>query len=658
MISHWLQISFLKFLKLLIEVLETPEKRILLFFIMMQTIGAWNIRGAHLDIKLDQMKMLIREHNLPLLSISETKLNAMLSCRAARYINPSWKFIDNLSHAPYDRFLVVYNPSIYLLSPIISTNQLIHSSILHIPSSTSFYITFIYASNSVPQRTLLFIPHFRQDSHPWLVLGDFNSFYLAAHKSGGPPLSFRQISPLNLAIQDSSLLEIPSSGSEFTWTNKSRHGVKTLTRIDHAFSNFQAISLWPKIHLHIRMPLLPDHCPLILTFGESDNNIKSSFKFFNTWTNEHDFSLIVLQAWNTPVFGNPTYRLQQKLKNTKRALRSWALIKFGKGNRLSTPIMQQHKIVQDKILNQSADPALSLLEIELTNKLSQALIVEASMVRQKSRENWDTKGDRNTKFYHASLNVKQCRANIQVIKNEHGIEVNTHEAIDLAFLEYYTSLLASQTTDQTNAPFLANFTLPQISDEHINLLQASLIDDDIKKTVFNIRREACGGPDGFNATFFTHCWEIIKADFLKAVHNFFNKGRMLASTNATNIALIPKILNPTNVTQFRPISCCNFTYKVIAKILATKLKPVLSTMISSNQAAFLPKRSILDNVLIVHELLNGYRTSNPSPRAMIKIDIRKAFDTVNWNALFLIMRAMGFPEHFVSLIRTCISSVT
>lgn len=200
---------------------------------MMQSIAAWNIRGAHQDFKLDQIKQLIQLHNLSLISISETKLNSTLSSRAAHYINPAWNYLDNLTFAPYGRILILYNPSIYSLTHILSTNQLIYTRITHIPTSTPFFCTFIYAENSVAHRQHLFnlLPHFRQESHPWLVVGDFNSSYLSSHKVGGPPLSAAQLSPLNIALHESSLIEIPFSGSQFTWTNKCRQGTRTLTKL-------------------------------------------------------------------------------------------------------------------------------------------------------------------------------------------------------------------------------------------------------------------------------------------------------------------------------------------------------------------------------------------------------------------------------------------
>lgn len=296
------------------------------------------------------------------------------------------------------------------------------------------------------------------------------------------------------------------------------------------------------------MPILSDHCPLILTFGERNLNIKHGFNFFNAWTNENDFRSIVLQAWQLPVYGNPAFRLQQKLKNTKSSLRDWARNKFGTGSKQSTSLLQQLKLVQQEILQQSDDPTLSQLENELTAKLTEVLNAEASMIKQKSRQDWALNGDRNTKFYHAALKLKQNKAYIQTIKNENGQEASTFEGINSAFLYYYTNLLASQTQDQSTNTFLSHQSMPHLTTEHKRILSQPVTDDEIIRTVFSIRKEAAGGPDGFNAIFFTNCWDIIKSDFLKAVHNFFNKSTMLASINSTNIALIPKVDNPDNVT--------------------------------------------------------------------------------------------------------------
>lgn len=79
---------------------------------------------------------------------------------------------------------------------------------------------------------------------------------------------------------------------------------------------------------------------------------------------------------------------------------------------------------------------------------------------------------------------------------------------------------------------------------------------------------------------------------------------MLGEVNQTHIPLIPKIDNPSRANQFRPISLTNFNYKLISKILANSLKPLLYKIISLNQYAFLQGRSIHDNSIFAYEIFH------------------------------------------------------
>jgi hypothetical protein len=111
--------------------------------------------------------------------------------------------------------------------------------------------------------------------------------------------------------------------------------------------------------------------------------------------------------------------------------------------------------------------------------------------------------------------------------------------------------------------------------------------------------DKASGPDGFSIHFYRTCWDIIKADLFRMIKRFLQKGKVGGSTNSTFLALIPKEVNPVTFDRFRPISLCNTSYKIISKLLANKIKPLLEKIISLSQGGFVKGRHILDNVILV-----------------------------------------------------------
>lgn len=108
--------------------------------------------------------------------------------------------------------------------------------------------------------------------------------------------------------------------------------------------------------------------------------------------------------------------------------------------------------------------------------------------------------------------------------------------------------------------------------------------------------------------------------------------------------------------DYRPIACCNVLYKVVSKILANRLKTLLPRIIAENQSAFVKGRLLMENVLLVSEIVKDYHKEEISPRCAMKIDISKAFDSVQWTFLLNSLLAMGFPEKFIHWIQLCITT--
>lgn len=183
--------------------------------------------------------------------------------------------------------------------------------------------------------------------------------------------------------------------------------------------------------------------------------------------------------------------------------------------------------------------------------------------------------------------------------------------------------------------------------------------EEVKKAVFDINPTKCPGPDGMTGFLYQQFWECMGTQLTDMVQQFLNSGCMEHNMNKTYICLIPKKCKADRLVDFRPISLCNVVYKIIGKLLATRLKKVLPSLISESQAAFVKGKLISDNILVAHELLHALSSNNKCSKEYItvKTDISKAYDRVEWAFLKDTMLALGFDARWVSLIMECVSSV-
>ena len=113
------------------------------------------------------------------------------------------------------------------------------------------------------------------------------------------------------------------------------------------------------------------------------------------------------------------------------------------------------------------------------------------------------------------------------------------------------------------------------------------------------------GPDGFSIHFYKVCWTVIRKDLLRMIKAFQSKAKVDGSTNSTFLALNPKEVKHSTFDRLRPISLCNASYKILAKLLANRLKPLLGKLISPLQGGFVKGLHILDNVIQVQEAMHS-----------------------------------------------------
>lgn len=164
--------------------------------------------------------------------------------------------------------------------------------------------------------------------------------------------------------------------------------------------------------------------------------------------------------------------------------------------------------------------------------------------------------------------------------------------------------------------------------------------------------------DGFPAIFFQKYWHIIGNEVSAFCLEVLNNGKEVSSINNTHIVLLPKINNPMNLANFKPISLYNLIYKLIFKVIAYRFQHVLEDCIDKSQSAFILRRLISDNVLLAYEILYSFLQKQTGMRGLmaIKLDMSKAYDRVKWDFLKQMMFRLGFDEEWVNLIMWCIMS--
>jgi hypothetical protein len=197
---------------------------------------------------------------------------------------------------------------------------------------------------------------------------------------------------------------------------------------------------------------------------------------------------------------------------------------------------------------------------------------------------------------------------------------------------------------------LDGLSLPSLTRDHARELEAPFSREEVRKTIMEMPSDRAPGPDGFFSLFFKLCWEIIADDMLAALE-FLHRGQdnNFRRLNSLILILLSKKEDPLNIKDYRPISLIHSFSKILTKILVARLAPMLTSIVSLAQCAFVQSRSIHEKYKLVANTAR-FLHRKKSPAVLMKIDISKAFDTLSWEVLLKILRLRGFGASFCNLI--------
>jgi hypothetical protein len=543
------------------------------------------------------------------------------------------------------------------LDPVLLASDSQHVTFSILDNDKTIAISAIYANTSyLVRRQLWNSLNILQNQHalPWSFIGDFNAI-IGAHEHRGRFIPARLSMDEFQSWSDAfNLIHMPTRGAEFTWANGRRGNRYTERRLDRVICNQTLIDLCCSISVSTLTKHKSDHYPILLDMQLSNATFASQFKFMKMWSLHPDCQKLIHDCWNTTVTGGPMFILSRKLKLLKEKLKLWNKDCFGNVHTAVNTADQNLQEIQHQIqLNGHSDELLNA-ELVANNELEIALNKQECFWQEKAHLNWHLEGDRNTKFFHRIAKIKTTTKAITTLQDGELVLTDQNQIAEHV-VSFYKNLFCSNIVLQEQ--LLADEVIPNLVTDELNSLLTLLPSHcEIKAAVFALNKDSAPGPDGFGAYFFQHYWDIVQFDVINAVLEFFTTSWILPGFNANIIALLPKTPNAHSIDQYRPIAMANFKFKIISKIIADRLASILPSIISEEQMGFIHDRNIKDCLCIASEAVNLLHNKSFGGNLALKIDISKAFDTLEWPFLLNVLKNFGFNDVFCNWIQVILKS--
>lgn len=531
---------------------------------------AWNCRGLGNPRAQRSFRLLVRQRSPQIIFLSETKLTV----NEANVFRSKCQWRNMISVPCQSRkggLILLWNDEVNLC--------LRSYSRLHIDAEiteadgrvwrlTGFYGESVAADRGESWNCLKNLG--RNSLMPWVILGDFNE---TLHDNEQLSINRRpatQIVAFRDVVDQLEMQDLGYEGYKYTWCNRRDAENNVQVRLDRALGNNQWISLYP----HYKVLHLPfassDHCPILLDSYCNEtrvhrDGVRRRFRFEKMWLSHDDCKNIIKESWDDMP---GSINVSGKLERLSDKLFDWNATTFGHVGRKIKEL--QAEMCRARNEGQPFDSnKIKSLEAQLDRILEN----EEIMWKQRSRNNWLAEGDRNTKFFHSTASYRRKKNRIVTLRDENGMEVEDEVGKMNISVDYFSNLFKSNGFPRSSP--ISELVKDRVTPQMNQLLSSDYTAEEIKTALLQMGALKAPGPDGYPALFYQKFWEVVGGDVVDLVMNFLHTGSMPDGINHTAIVLIPKVDNPVDMTQFRPISLCNVIYKIIAKVLANRLKQIL-----------------------------------------------------------------------------------
>ncbi|CAA7058840.1 unnamed protein product [Microthlaspi erraticum] len=414
----------------------------------------------------------------------------------------------------------------------------------------NFYATFVYGDPDRATRKRMWkhlntLNQIREA--PWFLTGDFNDIIDNSEKEGGVIRAEGTFGDFRTFLSEGDLFDLRHSGNFLSWRGK-RNDHLVHCRLDKSLSNSEWAEMFPSGRCEYLRFEGSDHRPVVSYFDPNRLKQKGMFRYDRRLKDNEEVTSLIAKVWEESSGAN----LNQKIIQCRKAIVIWS-----KNQQLNSQKCIEKLKAGIEVEMSSSSPNEVLLT-QLNEELRKAYAAEEAFWKQRSRQQWLQLGDHNTSYFHAATRARFAVNKFSVVEDETGITVYEEDQMIQVISDYFQHLFTAQPVMEDQRRSVIDLALnPLVSDADNRELIKDPSPDEIKEALFAIHPDKAPGPDGFSSSFFQTNWSTVGKDIVAEVQAFFISGIMPRSSNSTHIRLIPKILGPKRVADYRPIALCN-----------------------------------------------------------------------------------------------------
>lgn len=309
-----------------------------------------------------------------------------------------------------------------------------------------------------------------------------------------------------------------------------------------------------------------------------------------------------------------------------------------------------------QLYNDSSALSDNLLRIKRTKAKITALVRQTLAGTQVRARSFDDVSNESASLFHIVRESKRGRQKIiQQLTDDGGNVYEEQGALKTYVRNYFRQLYSEPVIDvAAGEDFLSNITATVNEEDHAHLL-ANITNLEVRSIITCAAKHKAAGLDGLPVEFYVRYWDVIGDELTTMYNELLTNDKFPSQFTEGMIVLVPKTAQGNTLGDFRPLTLLNADFKIFSRIVNARLKPVLGKILGPYQMSVVSGRSMLTALSEYRDI--AYLTwICKTTLAITFFDFDKAFDRTNHSFLFRTLVKMGFNQHFVQILRKCISN--